>query len=85
LKYIENLIGKANFQKIFQEYIVRFTKKSVSYNEYINVFNEKIKEIYGEKEAEEVFQMIDWNKWIFTPGLVCKKLQFSINILFNNN
>lgn len=77
MKYIENLIGKANFQKIFQEYIKRFTRKSVSYHDYIDVFNEKVKEFYGEKEAEEILKRIDWNKWIFTPGLVCEKIEFS--------
>lgn len=75
MKFIENLVGKENFQAIFREYIARFTKKSVTYNDYINVFNEKVKEIYGEK-ADEIFIKIDWNKWIFTPGLVCEKIEF---------
>jgi len=81
LIYIENLIGKENFQKIFQEYIKRFTKKSVSYHDYINVFNEKVKEMYSEKESEEIFQKLDWNKWIFTPGRVTEKIEFRKRIL----
>jgi len=77
LKFIENLIGKNNFQKIFQEYVIKFTKKSVSYYDYIEIFNEKVKEIYGEVGAEKILNSIDWNKWIFTPGLVIEKLEFS--------
>lgn len=77
MKYLENLIGKENFQKVFREYIIKFTNKSVSYQDYINVFNEHVEKIYGKKESEEILNKIDWNKWLFTTGDVIEKIELS--------
>lgn len=79
MKYLENLIGKENFQVIFRDYIIRFTNKSVSYQDYINIFNENIKRIYGEKESENIIKKVDWEKWLFTPGDVTEKIELSKN------
>lgn len=84
LKYLENLIGKENFQKIFRDYIKRFARKSVSYHDYINVFNENIKNLYSEKEADEILKIVDWEKWIFTCGEVHEHLDFR-NFYFTIN
>ncbi len=77
MKYLENIIGKENFQVVFRDYIIKFTNKSVSSQDYINVFNENVKRIYGEKESENIFHKIDWQKWLFTPGDVIEKIELS--------
>lgn len=78
LKFIENLIGKKNFQEIFQAYIVKFTKKSICYQDYIEIFEEKVKEIYKEK-SPEILSAIRWKEWIHNTGPVIEKLEFRKN------
>lgn len=83
MKFLENLIGKTNFQKIFQDYIIRFTKQSISYHDYINVFTEHVNKLYSEKESEEILKKIDWEKWIFSKGELIVKMEFSKNKFFD--
>lgn len=82
------MIGKKNFQTIFREYIIRFTNESITYKDYINVFEEQIKKIYG-NDSDEILKKIDWDKWIFSKGDLIEKVEFSkiiINVfLFSNN
>jgi leukotriene-A4 hydrolase len=78
LKYLENLIGKENFQIIFRDYIIRFTNQSITYKDYINVFEENVKKIYGD-QSKEILKKIDWNKSIFSKGDLTEKVEFSNN------
>ena len=77
LKFIENLIGKKNFQLIFQAYIEKFTKKSICYQDYIEIFEGKIREIYKDEEKiQEIFGKIKWQEWIHKTGALIEKLDF---------
>lgn len=76
LKYLEKLIGKENFQTIFRDYIIKFTNKSITYKDYISVFEEHVKKIYG-NQADEILKKIDWDRWIFSKGDLIEKVEFS--------
>ena len=77
MKFIENLIGKKNFQIIFQAYIKKFTKKSICYQDYIEIFEEKIREIYIEEEKiQEILGKIKWQEWIHKTGALIEKIEF---------
>lgn len=80
LKYLENLVGKENFQHIFRDYIIKFTHQSISHLDYISVFEVNVKAIYGEK-ADDILNQINWDKWIFSPGQVHEKIELSITII----
>ncbi len=79
LKYLEKLVGKENFQTIFRDYIIKFTNKSITYIDYISVFEEHVKKIYG-NQADEILKKIDWDRWIFSKGDLIQKVEFSNNV-----
>ena len=77
MKYLENLVGKKNFQLIFREYIIKFTNKSVSFKDYIEVFTVNLNKLYNKEMCQEIQSKINWEKWIFSPGEVCENIEYS--------
>lgn len=74
--YLETLVGKENFRKILQAYILKYSLKSISHEEFRETFEENVKLIYADK-AEEILHKVEWDKWIKTRGYPIIDVEFS--------
>ena len=71
LVYLENITNSESnidlFRKILREYFDTFKYLSIGSEDFKQFFIEKIKEELPEK-SEEIFDKINWFKWIDAPG-----------------
>ena len=51
--------------------------QSIDFNDWKNFFITKVKELFSSSEAENILKQVDWDTWIFTPGLPTIKNDFS--------
>uniref|UniRef100_T1JM78 Leukotriene A(4) hydrolase n=1 Tax=Strigamia maritima TaxID=126957 RepID=T1JM78_STRMM len=66
LFYLENLVGGADvFEPFLKTYIEKFSKKSVDTNQWKEFFLEYFSVLISDDRLAE----IDWNAWLYTPGL----------------
>lgn len=68
LHYLEKVLLKneTNFRRIIQQYLTENKYKSVVYNDFINVFERMIDEIYDKDQAEliRIKQSLHWDDWM---------------------
>lgn len=61
LLYLEGLVGAEKFEGFFRDWIVSHRLKSVR--------TERFQEFFKTSFGEEVYEKVDWNGWLHTPGL----------------
>ena len=97
LYYLENLVNSKSsidlFRKILRTYFTKFKYKSITYDDFKQLFSEQVKENLP-SEAENILNQIDWEKWIEEPGFPPIDVDFSnqyeknitefISLFFNN-
>ena len=97
LYYLENLVNSKSsidlFRKILRTYFTKFKYKSITYDDFKQLFIEQVKENLP-SEAENILNQIDWEKWIEEPGFPPIDVDFSnqyeknitefISLFFNN-
>ena len=80
LYYLEDLINsktdKDLFRKILRNYFTKFKYQSVVYQDFKEFFESQVREELP-TEAENIFNQIDWIKWIEAPGMPPITLNFS--------
>ena len=80
LYYLEDLINsktdKDLFRKILRNYFTKFKYQSVVYQDFKEFFESQVREELP-SEAENIFNQIDWIKWIEAPGMPPITLNFS--------
>lgn len=77
MKFIENLIGKENFQKILRIYLAKYAYKSITYEDYLSTFNEELEKLYTKEESKNIQSKINWDKWVNLPGYPLEKIELS--------
>ena len=66
--FMANLLNsKADFQAIIQAYIKKYSKQSVTYEAFKEVYTNWVRDNYKD-EADNVLNKIDWELWINKPG-----------------
>jgi leukotriene-A4 hydrolase len=76
LYYLETLVGKENFQIILQDYIKKYSLKSVTHLEFKETFENNVKSFYGQK-ADDILNKVQWDSWIKTRGYPIIDIEFS--------
>lgn len=66
LYYLENHLGREEFDKFVKFYFTKWAKKSLDTDD----FKATLAEFFGEEKLKE----IDWNLWLHTPGLPPKPI-----------
>jgi leukotriene-A4 hydrolase len=51
--------------------------QSIDYNDWKNYFTSKVKELFSASEADNILKKVDWDTWIYSPGLPPIKNDFS--------
>ena len=67
--YLESLVGEDKFQKFYRQYIKEFKYKSITVDDMKNSYIEFVRENFDEIKAESILKQIDWDTWIYKPGL----------------
>ena len=80
LYYLEDLVNSKSdkdlFRKILRNYFTKFKYQSVVYQDFKEFFESQVREELP-SEAENIFNQIDWIKWIEAPGMSPITLNFS--------
>ena len=80
LYYLEDLVNSKSdkdlFRKILRNYFTKFKYQSVVYQDFKEFFESQVREELP-TEAENIFNQIDWIKWIEAPGMPPITLNFS--------
>ena len=69
LTFIETLIGEDHMTDFLREYLAEFLRKSLGTTDFIDFFKLFIMKIYSSEESKEILSKIDFETWIFEPGL----------------
>ena len=76
ITYLESLIGENLFQKYYRQYVNKFKFQSITVDDMKNSYINFVKEHFDEKKANNILKQIDWETWIYTPGLPPVTLNF---------
>ena len=80
LYYLEDLVNSKSdkdlFRKILRNYFTKFKYQSVKYQDFKEFFESQVREELP-SEAENIFNQIDWIKWVEAPGMPPIELNFS--------
>ena len=76
LTFIETLIGEDHMTDFLREYLAEFLRKSLGTTDFIDFFRLFIMKIYSSEESKEILSKIDFETWIFAPGLPPVTLDF---------
>jgi len=72
LIYLQNLVNSKSdidlFRKFIRSYVSNFRNGVVKYEDLKSFFEEFIKNEFG-SEAENILSQIDWDTWVYAPGL----------------
>ena len=78
LYYMENIVitvakkyGKEEdyFKLMLKEYFTKYKFQAITYIEFKAHFEEFIKQNLDQEPADEIINSIDWNSWLFEPGI----------------
>ena len=80
LYYLEDLVNSKSdkdlFRKILRNYFTKFKYQSVVYQDFKEFFESQVREELP-SEADNIFNQIDWTKWVEAPGMPPITLNFS--------
>jgi len=85
-RYLESLVGEANYQTILKAYITKYRLQSVDYLLWKDMFETQVRVLFPDQgAADAIINAVDWQTWIFGPGLPPVKIEFSKNYSKINN
>ena len=71
LFYLENLVNSQSdidlFRKILRAYLDKFKYQSIHFEDFKQIFIEKVNEELPDK-AQNILKQIDWVAWVEAPG-----------------
>lgn len=77
LYYLESLIGEDMFQTFLRQYINRFQQSSILTDDLRFNWEDFIEMNYNASETNRLIATVDWDKWIYEPGLPPVHLDFT--------
>ncbi|CAI2361127.1 unnamed protein product [Moneuplotes crassus] len=76
LYYLETVIGEENFTEFLRKYLAKFSQESIGTVDFINYFTSFVTETFSENESRDILEEIDFDTWIYAPGLPPVTLDF---------
>jgi len=76
---METLVGKENFRSILRKYIKKFISKSVTHEDFRELWEAEVKSLYKEEEAKNILSKFNWDEWLYKTGQPVQKFDFSNN------
>jgi len=76
LYYIETLIGREKIFEYLRTYLDKFGKQSLRTADFIETMTGFINKSFSKKEAKSILGQIDFETWIYKPGLPPVTLDF---------
>lgn len=76
ITYLESLVGEDLFQKFYQGYVTEFKYKSLTVDDMKNSYIKFVQGNFSSSKATELLAQIEWDKWIYEPGLPPVTLDF---------
>jgi len=92
LYYMENIVitvakkyGKEEdyFKLMLKAYFTKYKYQAITYNEFKSHFEDFIKQNLDPEPANEIINGIDWNSWLFEPGVPKYKNNFDNSLADN--
>ena len=69
LFYLESLVGEEIFHEFYLEYFHKNERHSVTVEQFQDQFVRTLYDSMEHDKAQEIFDQIDWDTWLYTPGL----------------
>uniref|UniRef100_A0A7S3K7S2 Peptidase M1 leukotriene A4 hydrolase/aminopeptidase C-terminal domain-containing protein n=1 Tax=Euplotes crassus TaxID=5936 RepID=A0A7S3K7S2_EUPCR len=69
LIYLESLIGEDYMLEFLRSYLKNFAYTSIDVTNFISFFSEYVHQKFTTTDAEEILSKIDFDAWIYAPGL----------------
>jgi leukotriene-A4 hydrolase len=76
VKYLQELIGVDNFWEFLRNFIKNYKFKCVDFNDVKTFYSSEVKRFFDETKANEILSSIDWETWVYSPGLPLKQPLF---------
>jgi leukotriene-A4 hydrolase len=77
LTYLESFIGESLFQTFLREYILRYSETSILTDDLRQSWEDFVEDHFNASETNRILGSINWDAWIYTPGLPPNILDFS--------
>ncbi len=68
-----------------RKYIKTYMYKSVTYENFVDVFESEIRGFYDEEKLKEIRGKLQWEDWVKKPGAPLMKFDFSKLIFIVNS
>jgi leukotriene-A4 hydrolase len=77
LTYLESFIGEELFQTFLRGYIIEYSQDSVFSEDFRSSWEDFVEDHFNATETNRILGSINWDAWLFTPGLPPVTLDFS--------
>lgn len=77
LTYLESLIGEDLFQEFLRTYILKYSLQSIIVGNLRGTWETFIEDHFNATETNRILGTVDWDTWIYTPGLPPVTLDFT--------
>jgi leukotriene-A4 hydrolase len=77
LYFLESLVGEDNFQTFLRKYILGHAQESILTDDLRLSWEDFVEDNYNATETNRILAAVDWDAWIYTPGLPPVHLDFT--------